>query len=363
MSELTVAVADGDATRRGRQIGRAFDSLINRSLEFYHRYFERRGISSPELQDLLTPHLAAAETSMPELLATVSGMAEGAMVPFMELFAINAFEELEPLLKPVDGKPLFLETKEGHVNSREHCSTFTVAGPGFGLLGHSEQWLAGDKGNVGVVIERSGNGRTAIASPTIVGCLPAVGMNAHGGAQGIQSLTASDDTAGVPRVLVSRHALEARNRQDAEERTGLMGRAGGYGFTYLFRGGDAFTVETTATRESVLDGPGPHTNHYTDPGLAELGPSPSEGSRARYDRLQLLLKERSIETPEAVMEVLRDHGSAPQSICLHPDEAEGDEAEGVVFSMVCDVEAARMWVAPGLPCQTPFEEVDLGGLV
>jgi hypothetical protein len=30
----------------------------------------------------------------------------------------------------------------------------------------------------------------------------------------------------------------------------------------------------------------------------------------------------------------------------------------VVFSMVCDVESMRMWVSPGNPCTTPFEEID-----
>jgi hypothetical protein len=27
--------------------------------------------------------------------------------------------------------------------------------------------------------------------------------------------------------------------------------------------------------------------------------------------------------------------------------------------MVCELEAARMWVAPGCPCETEYEEVDV----
>jgi hypothetical protein len=41
----------------------------------------------------------------------------------------------------------------------------------------------------------------------------------------------------------------------------------------------------------------------------------------------------------------------------------GDEAEAVLFSMVCDVEAGRMWVAPGNPCVTPYEEIELSGVI
>ncbi len=39
------------------------------------------------------------------------------------------------------------------------------------------------------------------------------------------------------------------------------------------------------------------------------------------------------------MEIMRDHESSPQSICLHPDPEEGEEASTVMFSMVTDAAA------------------------
>jgi isopenicillin-N N-acyltransferase-like protein len=371
MSAIPVVRSEGDPLFRGRTIGRELGGQIERSLAFYHRYFERRGVASNELQDVLAPYLVAAETHFPDYMSLLKGMAEGAMVPVWELFAINAFEELEPILEPVEGTPLFLQRKEGRVESsaarprptRDHCSSFTVAGPDYTLLAHNEHWLAGDMGNVAVVIETLAHGSPAIASPTVVCCLPAVGMNEFRGAQGVASLTASDDGIGVPRVLVSRHALEASDRLDAVRRAAHPGRSGGYGYTFAFAGGDTFMVETTATRSSVLEGPGPHTNHYLDPELGELGPEPSAGSASRYDRLLQLIEERQPSTPEGMMDIVRDHEGAPTPICLHADEAEGDEADAVVFSMVCDLEAARMWVAAGNPCAHPFEEIDLAGVI
>jgi isopenicillin-N N-acyltransferase like protein len=368
MTELRVVRAEGSATERGTVIGQELSDLIERSLVFYHRYFDRRGVASPVLQDLLAPYMDEAERATPEYVETIKAMAEGATVPVWELFAVNAFEELEPLLEPTAEAPLFLRSKGGHVpvptpeHGQERCSTLTVTGPGYTLLGHNEHWLAGDAGNVAVVIERPSEG-TAIASPTVVCCLPAVGMNEHGGAQGIQSLSANDDDAGVPRVLVSRLALESSGRQDAMRRTGLPTRAGGYGHSFAFAGGDAFTIETTRTDLAVLDGSGPHTNHYQDERLAQSGAAPSEGSRVRLEHLHELLRTGRPRTPEGVMEVLRDHESSPQSICLHSDQGEGEEASTVVFSMVCDLEQRRMWVAPGNPCQEPYQEVDLSGVV
>ena len=367
MSSLRVVHAEGDAGTRGRTIGRELGELIERSLSFYHSYFERRGVASTELQELLSPYLYAAEKTFPEYMAMIKGMAEGAMVPVWELFAVNAFEEIDPLLTREDGKPRFLEQKEGPAHAArsrtaERCSSFTVTGPGFTLLGHNEHWIEGDRGNVGVVLDLPDRGR-AVASPTVVCCLPAVGMNEKRGTQGIQSLRAADERQGVPRVLVSRHSLESTDRIDAVRRTAIKSRGGGYGYTFAFPGGDAFTIETTATRESVLGGPGPHTNHYLDPGLSQMAAEPSEGSLARYERLLELLEERQPDTPEGVMEIMADHHGAPNSICLHPDPEQGDEASAVLFSMVCDVDAGRMWVARGNPCTAEYEEIDLVGAV
>jgi isopenicillin-N N-acyltransferase like protein len=357
MRQVRVVHAEGDPLSRGRQIGRALGDLIERSLAFYHAYFERRGVASSDLQETLAPYLGAAEETLPGFLDLVKGMAEGAMVPVWELFAVNAFEEIEAALESPEGTLRLLG------RGSERCSTFTVSGPGYTLLGHNENWLAGDAGNVAVVIEHPDDGFPAVASPTVVCCIPAVGVNAHWGAQGIQSLVASDDRRGVPRVLVSRHSLEAIDRADALLRAALPGRAGGYGHVFAFAGGDAFTVETTASRESLLEGAGAHTNHYLDPGLAELASPPPDGSVSRYERLLDIVDDRQPTTPEAVMEIMADHESAPQSVCLHPDPADGDEAEAVLFSLVCDMEAGRMWVAAGNPCETPFEEIPLAGVL
>jgi hypothetical protein len=215
----------------------------------------------------------------------------------------------------------------------------------------------------------------ALVSPTLACCLPAVGMNEYRVAQGIQSLTANDDGVGIPRVLVSRHALVASSPADALRRATLPGRAGGYGHSFAFGSGSAMSIETSATRFAVNGQPGSHTNHYTDTELAERAPPPSQGSLARLARLQALVTERSPATPAAIGEILADHGGGgPQTICEHGepegagehqgvDLAPPDEASAIVFSMICDLDLGRMWVATGSPCVTAYEEVDLAGVV
>ena len=368
MGELRIVRVEGDPNARGQQLGRELRDRVNESVDFYHRYLSRRGVSSRQLQDLLTPYLVASESQFPAFMATLKGMSVGAMVPVLELFAINAFEELEPMLEAPEGGLLFLQRKEGYLSPPkppiERCSSFAITTPGATILAHNEHWLAGDLGNVAVVVDLPDDRPVRIVSPTVVCCLPAVGVNNHGAAQGIGSLTATDDGVGVPRVLVSRHSLEAMDRADAIARAGLPTRAGGYGHTFAFAGGDTFSVETTRASLAVVEGPPAiHTNHYLDPELAKLGPEPSEGSLARRGRLEQLLAERKPETVPEVMDILRDHGSTPQSICLHPDPDEGEEASAVMFSMVAELEEGRMWVAPGNPCENDYEEIDLAGIL
>jgi isopenicillin-N N-acyltransferase-like protein len=369
VGEIRIVRARGDGFARGIHIGKELQDLVQASIGFYHRYLDRRGVSSEQLQDLLTPYLVAAETSYPESMNVLKGMSIGALVPILELFAINAFEELEPLLESPEGALLFLQRKEGYLQPPiaeasslpERCSSVSVQLTDTTLIAHNEHWLAGDLGNVAVLIDLPDDGRVPVASPTVVCCLPAVGLNAHGGGQGIGSLTAVDDGVGLPRVLVSRSSLEARSRADAIARAAMPGRAGGYGHVYAFPD-DAFIVETTGREHRVLDHDGPHTNHYLNPELAALAPPPSEGSQARLTRLHELLDERHPSTPEDLMDLMRDHDSAPQAICLHPEPEEGDEASAVMFSMVADVGARRMWVTAGNPCESEYTEIDLSDL-
>jgi hypothetical protein len=333
---LRIVHAEGEAANRGRTIGAELGDLIHRSLDFYREYFADLGVR--DLPTAVAPYRAAAERSLPEHVALIAAMAEAAEVPEAELFAVNACEELE----------------EGAVPA-ERCSSFTAVGPGYTLLAHNEQWFAGDTGNAAVVVEHPSEG-VAIASPTLAACLPAVGMNAHGAAQGIHSLTARDDGFGIPRVLVSRHTLDARDRDDAMRRAGIAGRAGGYAHLLAFRGGDALTLETSAHELAVLDGPGPHTNHYVAPELAAVRHEPGEGSVARLARLAELLAQQPPSTAEEAMELLSDHESSPQAICKHADTP---EESTIVFSMVCELESGRMWVAAGCPCETDYEEIAL----
>ena len=166
----------------------------------------------------------------------------------------------------------------------------------------------------------------------------------------------------MPRALLGRDGVEAVDRADALRRAGRPGRAGGYSYMYAFRGGDAFTLEVTATRETLIEAP-VHTNHALDAGIAEVSEPASDRSLSRHDRARTLLDRDRPQTVQDAMRILADHGADGQDICVHPDPAEGDEGSAIQFGMVCDVEAGVMWLAPGQPCSTSFHPLRLDELL
>ena len=340
---IQIVRVGGGPRERGRAVGAALAEPISRSLPFYRRFLERRDVGADRLAAMLGTYETAARRSVPELIEEIEGMAEGADVPIADLMAANCWEELEWVLDLVP--------------TPDRCTAFAVSGPEGTILGHNEQWYAGDAGNVAVTIQRP-DGDVPFVSPSVVTCLPAVGMNAAGLAQGVMSLAADDDGEGIPRVPVSRLALSGRDLDDAVRRATLRGKSGGYAYVFAAARGGVRVLETSADDHAILPDARGHTNHYLEPRLAARGEG-SAGSRVRLARLKELLAEREPSTPEDAMEILRDHHNDPESICMHPNAAEGDEGSAVLFSMVCHLESRRMWVALGNPCEAPYEEIDL----
>ena len=339
--------ASGTPYERGAQIGAAFAEPVERSVAFNRRYLTRHGVDTARLETVLEPYLAAATAALPRLVEQIRGMADGAEQPFLDLFFANAFEEVYGVLEPsaTTAAPL------------ERCTDVVLRAPGSTLLGHNEQWYAGDDGTVGLVLDVSDDA-PALLAPVVAGTLPLVGLNELGGAFGTMSLSATDERVGVPRALVARQLLEAGDRDDAFARATMDGRAGGYSYLCAFPGGDACVIESTATTAALLDLTA-HTNHAIDPAVAAAACAPSEGSRSRLARACLLVPSTA-PTLEGVASLLSDHEAQGQDICVHPDPAEGDEGSTILFAMICEPESRSLWLTAGHPCTTSFERFDLG---
>jgi len=322
---LAMAHATGSAGAMGRAHGEAAAQGISDAMTFYRSLHPER---IDEAFRELSAYIDTARTHLPHLVEEMAGIAEGAGADFEEVAFLNCVEE---------------------VFEFEACTT--MATPRFLL--HAEQWYAGH-GAIALVIAEPEDG-PAFVGPTCAGVLPAVGMNAAGLAQGIDSLYTTDDRVGIPRVLISSLALRARSLTDAMVAASIDPRAGGYAHV-LATGSDAVIVESTATMVRALEGRVVHTNHALEPGLpTEEG---SAVSRGRLERATELLAESPPATVEAAMRILADHGGSPQAICHHA-AAPGDTA--TVFGMVCDLHDGTVYVSAGQPCEAAWREVKVPG--
>ena len=334
--------ASGSAHERGRTMGLAFADVIDGTLEFNRGYVTSRGIDASDLERLLAPYLAASRDAFPELVELLQGVADGADRPFDEVFLANAFEEVYGILELETPAPAGLE----------RCTDVALRGPGCTLLAHDEQWYAGEEGAVGMVLDVPDDG-PALLAPMLAGEVALVGMNEHGLAVGAMSLSGRDERQGIPRALVARDVLNARDRADAIARATRASRAGGYSYLMVLPGGDAFVVESTATASAVLERI-THTNHALDPSVAAAAFEPSEGSLSRLARAEQLAPQADV-TVEAALALLADHDADGMDICCHPDPSDGAEGSTILFAMVCDVERREMWVTDGHPCTAPAE--------
>ena len=344
-----VVRATGTPFDRGLAIGRGFGDEIGASLGFVDRYLDRHGIAAGSLEAILAPYVAASEAALPDLVEQIRGIGVGADQPFAKVMAANAFEELY-------GR---IELGIGSAVALERCTDVVIDGPDGPLLGHTEQWYAGDDGAVGIVIDIPNEG-PAVLAPVVAGTLPLVGINEHGTAVGAMSLSARDEQIGIPRALVARDVLESRDAPDAIARAARQGRAGGYTYQLAFPDRLALTIETTATRAAAFPG-AIHTNHALDASVAAVTFPASPGSLGRCARA-VSLADRVVPTTAGLTSILADHGAEPQPICVHPDPADGDEGSTILFAMVADPRRRSLTIAAGHACTGTFETFRLDEL-
>ena len=330
---LNTAVVSGTGLELGRGYGEACADSIRSSLDFYERLARKRG-SLELMQQRTGPFVDAARAAVPELAAEVEGLAEGSAIDAGAAWFLNCMEEVWPF---------------------ESCTTM-VSGR---WLMHAEQWYGGHSA-IAVVSATPSEG-PGFVSPTCAGFLPAVGLNASGFGQGIDSLTARDERVGIPRLLVSRLGLGAPGLAEAAAAAATAGRAGGYAYV-LATLEQRLVVETTATASARLPGGRVHTNHVVAPGLKDVALEASAGSMSRLDRARTLISQGAPRSTEDCMALLADHDSSPQSICLHGDPGD-EEMSATVFGMVCDLETGLVYVSDGSPCMGRWHEYRVEGFI
>jgi len=339
----------------GRQIGEACTTQVRHSVENARRLlasaYEQLELTWEGARIQARKYFPFAQERYPQYVEELTGIAEGADVPFDDLVILNALEAVVTdalhLTKCTSMAINEERTADGHV-----------------LIAHNEDWLPEDEPDISIIHATPEDGPPFLAM-TYGGLLPNIGFNAAGIAQCCDSIHPSDRRIGIPRVIVSRAVLGAGTPAEAIRHMVAPHRAAGYNHLLAHGSGELYNVEVSARRFGLLyahEGYLAHTNHYLDPAMQVLEKDPDEriDSRVRYFRALRLLRHTPAHTVKSLQAIQQDHINFPHSICNHAEDLHDPlDREKTITALVMDLTARQLHLAWGNPCENPYHTYHL----
>jgi isopenicillin-N N-acyltransferase-like protein len=343
----------GDHREVGRQIGEACADEIARACDLSAHLGDEQTVYGQRA--LAAAHRDVTGRAEPWLLEELGGVAEGADVDALDLFAAST-EEIWGVV------PVSHGMGAGAGRCSDLVATAPLTADGHVVVGHTNDLSPKDEADL-VALWWEVDDEPPMFTIGI-GPWLSVGWNAAGLSLTGNELTPNDNRVGVPRVLQVRDMLRKRTIDEAVAAALRPDRASSYSNVLAHRDGSVVCVEGSASDAELMradDGTLAHTNHYvTDRMLGYEGaPEYAKSSAVRYRRARTLLDGmREGGTPvtmESMRTAISDHEGDP-SICRH--EREGSDVK-TVFWCVADVTAGRVAYGHGNPCDSVEQEMAL----
>jgi isopenicillin-N N-acyltransferase like protein len=335
---IPLLVVRGTHREAGRQIGEATAATVRAAAELAAR---------PERLEAALPYRAATAEVLPWLLEELDGVAEGAGVDALALFAA-AIEEL-------DGGEA-APSQASAVAALGRCSDLVAAPPAARrlIVGHNNDLDPASEEHL-VAIERHVEGEPALFTIGI-GPFISVGWNDAGLSLTGNEVSPNDERPGVPRLLAVRDILRRPTLADAVAAALEPRRASSYNNLLAHRDGGVVSVEGSATDAELLrpDGGGllAHTNHYVGERMRayEGDPAYARRSAARLGHARRRLEQAAGEdggvTPERLRAALSDHEGGEDAVCRHGRETK------TVFWCIAELAEGRVRYGRGNPCDS-----------
>jgi isopenicillin-N N-acyltransferase-like protein len=306
------------------------------------------GVSWAEMLQIAQLCLAYTRAIYPQLVEELEGIAEGAALPFDEIF-LGICEELwEPAARHSRG----LDTSKG-------CTDFAARGlatvDGSTLLAHTND-LAPDAERDLIILRVQAGEEPEFLGVSVGGLGISAGFNAAGIGLTGNEVSCNDIRPGVPRLLIVRAILAARRLEEAMNACLLPDRASNYNNIIADPNGEVYSMEGSATdcEPIYIDGDIlAHANHYVTSAMRrfEADRGAIGGSIIRHNRAMRLLRENYGKlSPELFQKLLADHANYPGSICKHAGNTV------TVFSIIINLNELRTWIGRGHPCETTYVE-------
>jgi isopenicillin-N N-acyltransferase-like protein len=340
---IPIIQVSGTHRQVGQEIGARMRSQLHR-LVVQMRESLPPGVSWDNTLHRSQLCLSYSRAVYPHLVEELEGIAEGAGLPFDQVF-LGVCEELwEPVV--------WRSRATG-------CTDFAARGrataDGSTLLAHTND-LSPEAEKDLVVLRVQAGDEPEFVGVSVGGLGYSVGFNAAGISLTGNEVSSNDVRPGVPRLLVARAILAARRLGEAMDACLLPQRASSYNNIIADASGEVYSMEGSATdcepiyiEDDILA----HANHYVSLPMRrfEVDRNNIGESVIRYNRAMRLLRENYGRlSPQAFQDLLADHVNYPASICKHTGEAV------TVFSIIIHLNGLRAWIGRGFPCQTTYVE-------
>ncbi|MSS70748.1 MAG: hypothetical protein EXS64_04580 [Candidatus Latescibacteria bacterium] len=282
----------------------------------------------------------------PEGCEEIEGIAEGAGLPFRDVFELNAVFEL--------GRP------------SPACSVYGFADrAGRVWLGKSDDLAQAELGSNGVHRTAPAGGLRSVQMHFVGTIWTTSAFNEGGFCLGMTGLSGrAVNEGGIPTLFLL-HALAERCRSVAEAEAmcaAFRVRSGGMSVLMGDATGDVAILEKHAEGQAVRRPSGPgrgvwQTNHCCDPSLAGRDDPASAVLQNSRDRAALLARlDPAVERGFEGLGRLFSSHDPPVGICQHG--AGGLHTDSAIL---LSPDERAMWATEGYPCQHPFVRHGLQG--
>ncbi len=350
---------EGGAYERGRQYGARVSGAIGQNIQTYLSLVEFQvGLNRDAALAAAQAFGPIVEAHAPDLLLEMRGIADGAGCDLVEVLLLNARSELM-------GNPSRASTAE----CTALAATPEITERGQVLLGQNWDWYTAVVPQP-VLLHIRQAGRPDILTLAEAGQVAKIGLNGAGLGVGLNFLAHAHRGWGLPVHILLRQMLNCASLGEAIHVALSVPRGGAANIPLAHAEGEILDLELTATDADFLYADAGwlvHANHYESPRLrsGDTGLPTSMSTLARAARARRLLSTAAAQgrvSVETFRSILRDHAYGAYAICRHADPSEPAlDQTATRASVIMDLSARTLYLAPGQPCCEEYQTFRLGG--
>ncbi|KAL7624759.1 hypothetical protein AAE478_006331 [Parahypoxylon ruwenzoriense] len=320
---------------------------IERSINFYRLLFQEScSLGWPEVLREAAKFVEPLEKIAPRYIREITGIAEGANLPVLDVLALNVRSEIN--------FGLFTNTSNGVIDvPSDGCTSLGWLNESTSFLSQNWDWRAEQGPNLIVChISQPGTDIPDLSMVTEAGIIGKIGFNSKGVGCGLNAIRCRGlDRSKLPVHLALRSALESKSRAEAVQSIKSIGVAvGGHILVADATGSTGLECTSSWVQELHMDEKGRvcHSNHLTLDHSDIDEPPWLEDSPPRLERIRALTSNISKPTVDAIFDVFKDIEGYPASINR---KQEGVSKSQTLFNIIIDLTNKNAQVTFGRPTE------------